>query len=198
MPEAAAPAPAQSYPLTYDVEYPEELSRWLIFVKIILATPHFIILYGLSIAAGAITLIAWFIILFTKRYPRELFDFVVNINRWNANVYVYAFLMRDEYPPFSWDAGQYPVEYDVEYPEELSRWLIFVKWLLAIPHYIVLMLLGIVALFALIAAWFAILFTKRFPEGLFTFLVGVNRWQQRVNAYTNLLRDEYPPFSLEP
>ncbi len=189
--------PAQSYPVTFDVEYPGELSRWLIFVKFILVIPHLIILYGLGVAANMITFVAFFIILFTKRYPQELFEFVVNINRWNANVYTYTFLMRDEYPPFSWDAGQYPVEYNVEYPEELSRWLIFVKWILAIPHFIVLMLLGIAALFATIAVWFAILFTKRYPESLFTFLVGVNRWQLRVNAYTNLLRDEYPPFSLE-
>jgi len=150
------------------------------------------------LAASAITFIAWFVILFTKRYPRELFDFVVNINRWNANLAAYTFLMRDEYPPFSWDAGQYPVEYDVEYPEELSRWLIFVKWILAIPHVIVLAFLFIGMFIALTVAWFAILFTKRFPESLFTFLVGVNRWTVRVNAYINLQRDEYPPFSLEP
>ena len=190
--------PAQSYPLTYDVEYPEELSRWLIFVKWILAIPHFIVLYGLGLVAMALTFIAWFAILFTKRYPRELFDFVVNINRWTANVYAYAFLMRDEYPPFSWDAGQYPLTYDVDYPEELSRWLIFVKWILAIPHIIVMLFLFIGVFIAQTIAFFAILFTKRFPEPLFKFLVGVNRWQQRVNAYMNLMRDEYPPFSLEP
>ena len=191
-------APAQSYPVTFDVDYPEELSRWLIFVKWLLAIPHLIVLYGLNVAASMITFIAFFIILFTKRYPRELFGFVVNINRWSANVYAYAFLMRDEYPPFSWDAGQYPVTYDVEYPEELSRWLIFVKWLLAIPHIIVMALLFIGAFFALTISWFAILFTGRCPESIFNFLVGVFRWQFRVNAYTNLLRDEYPPFSLEP
>ncbi len=190
-------APAQSYPLTYNVEYPETLSRWLIFVKWILAIPHLIILYGLGLVAMALTFIAWFAILFTKRYPRELFDFVVNINRWTANVYAYAFLMRDEYPPFSWDAGEYPLTYDVEYPEELSRWLIFVKWILAIPHIIVLAFLFIGMLLALIGAWFSILFTKRFPESLFNFMVGVSRWQYRVGAYTNLMRDEYPPFSME-
>ncbi len=117
-----AEATAASYPLTYDVEYPEELSRWLIFVKWLLAIPHLLIVYALSIAASAITFIAWFAILFTKRYPRELFDFVVNINRWSANMSAYIYLLRDEYPPFSWDAGLYPVTYDVEYPEELSRW----------------------------------------------------------------------------
>jgi hypothetical protein len=193
-----AEAMTASYPLTYDVEYPEELSRWLIFVKWLLAIPHLLILYGLGIAAGVITLIAWFAILFTKRYPRELFDFVVNVNRWNANAYSYVLLLRDEYPPFSWERGRYSVTYEVEYPEELSRWLIFIKWLLAIPHIIILYFLFIGAFLALFVAWFAILFTKRFPQSLFRFVVGVNRWQLRVNAYTNLMRDEYPPFSMEP
>ena len=189
---------ARRYPLTYDVEYPEELSRWLIFVKVLLAIPHLIILYGLSVGTGAVTFIAWFVILFTKRYPRELFDFVVSVNRWSANVTAYVFLLRDEYPPFSLEGGRYSVTYDVEYPEELSRWLIFVKWLLVIPHLIILLFLLIGMELALIVAWFAILFTKRFPESLFRFVVGVYRWQLRVNAYANLLRDEYPPFSLEP
>ena len=191
-------APAQSYPLTFEVQYPEELSRWLIFVKWLLVVPHLIVLYGLGVAASLITFIAWFVILFTKRYPPELFSFVVSINRWGANVTAYTFLLTDDYPPFSWEANEYPVTYDVEYPEGLSRWLIFVKLILAIPHLIVLALLFIGALIALTVAWFAILFTKRFPESLFIFLVGVLRWQYRVSAYTNLLRDEYPPFSLEP
>ena len=189
---------ATSYPLTYDVEYPQELSRWLIFVKWLLAIPHLIILYALSIAASLVMYIAWFAILFTKRYPRGLFDFVVNVNRWSANLTAYVLLMRDEYPPFSWEPGQYAVTYEVEYPEELSRWLIFVKWLLAIPHLIVLMFLLIGAFVALTIAWFAILFTKRYPKSLFRFVVGVSRWQLRVSAYSNLLRDEYPPFSMEP
>ncbi len=95
-------------------------------------------------------------------------------------------------------AQSYPVTFDVEYPEELSRWLIFVKGILVIPHVVVLIVLGVAATFAVIGAWFAILFTTRFPESLFTFLVGVNRWGLRVNAYAGFLRDEYPPFSLEP
>ena len=187
---------APGYPLRYDVEYPEELSRWLIFVKWLLAIPHFIILWALGMASGVIGFIAFFAILFTKRYPRGLFDFVVNVNRWNANVGAYTGLFRDEYPPFSWEPGQYAVTYEVDYPEELSRWLPLVKWLLAFPHYIVLLLLFIAVSVVYIIAWFAILFTKRFPRGLFDFIVGVNRWNLRVGAYTGLLRDEYPPFSL--
>jgi len=189
-------AGAPGYPMRYDVEYPEELSRWLIFVKWLLAIPHFMILWALSIAAGVMGFIAFFAILFTKRYPRGLFDFVVNFNRWSLNVDAYTGLLRDEYPPFSWEPGQYAVTYEVDYPEQLNRWLPLIKWLLAIPHIIVLLFLFIGAFVAWVIAWFAILFTKRFPRGLFDFVVGVTRWQYRVDAYTGLLRDEYPPFSL--
>jgi hypothetical protein len=192
----ATVAGAPGYPLRYDVEYPEELSRWLIFVKWLLAIPHQIILGALGMASGVIGFIAFFAILFTKRYPRGLFDFVVNVNRWSANVGAYTGLLRDEYPPFSWEPGQYAVTYEVDYPEELNRWLPLVKWLLAIPHFIVLLFLFIAAAVVGFIAWFAILFTKRYPRGLFDFVVGVNRWNLRVNAYTSLLRDEYPPFSL--
>ena len=192
---AAAGAP--EYPLRFDIEYPEQLSRWLIFVKWLLAIPHFLILYALSTVANVITFIAFFAILFTGRYPRGLFDFVVNIYRWQENVFAYYALFRDEYPPFSWEAGRYPVTFEVDYPEKLSRWMIFVKWLLAVPHIIVLFFLYIVALVVWVIVWFAILFTGRFPRGLFDFLVGVSRWSLRVNAYALLLlRDDYPPFSL--
>ncbi|GAG53186.1 unnamed protein product, partial [marine sediment metagenome] len=191
----ATVAAAPGYPVRYDVEYPEELSRWLIFVKLLLAIPHFIILWALGIAAFVMGFIAFFAILFTGRYPRGLFDFVVGVNRWSANVDAYTALLRDEYPPFSWEPGQYAVTYEVDYPEKLNRWLPLVKWwLLAIPHYIVLFALGIAAFVVYIIAWFAILFTKRYPRGLFDFIVGYRRWDYRVNAYTGLLRDEYPPF----
>ena len=189
-------ATASSYPLRFDVEYPERLSRWLIFMKWLLAIPHFLILYALGAVAYVIIIIAWFAILFTGRYPEGLFKFVVGVYRWSANVGAYIVLMRDEYPPFSMEAGRYPVTYEVDYPERLSRWLIFVKWLLVIPSVIVLMVLGLAYYVTLIIAWFAILFTGRYPKGLFGFGVGVMRWSQRVNAYVYLLRDEYPPFSL--
>ena len=191
-----AVAGAPGYPLRFEIEYPEQLSRWLIFVKWLLAIPHFLILYALSALANVITLIAFFAILFTGRYPRGLFDFVVNIYRWQENVFAYYALFRDEYPPFSWEPGKYPVTFEVDYPERLSRWMIFVKWLLAIPHFIVLMFLYIAALVVWFIAWFAILFTGRFPRGMFDFIVGVLRWNYRVSAYTSLLRDDYPPFSL--
>ena len=193
-----ATATAPSYPVTFDVQYPEELSRWLIFVKWLLAIPHFVVVYLLAIASALVTFMAFFAILFTKRYPRGLFDFVVGVNRWTANVTAYIFLMRDDYPPFSMDAGTYAVTYDVTYPEELSRWLIFVKWLLVLPNALVALLLLLVAELVTFVAWFAILFTTKYPESLFKFVVGALRWQHRANAYANLMTDQYPPFSMEP
>jgi hypothetical protein len=189
-------ATASSYPLRFDVEYPERLSRWLIFVKWLLVIPHLIILYLLTLVASVITFVAWFAILFTGRYPQGLFNFVVGYYRWDANISAYILFMRDEYPPFTMEAGRYPVTLEVDYPERLSRWLIFVKWLFVIPSMIVLMLLGIVYYVVLIIAWFAILITGRHPKGLFSFGVGVIRWSFRINAYSYLMTDKYPPFSL--
>jgi hypothetical protein len=179
------------------VEYPEHLSRWLIFVKWLLVIPNFVILYVLALVASLLTVVAWFAILFTGRYPRGLFNFVVGYCRWDANVSAYILLMRDEYPPFTMEAGRYPVTLEMDYPERLSRWLIFVKWLFVIPSIIVLMLLGIVYYVTLIIAWFAILITGRYPKGLFSFGVGVIRWSFRVSVYSYLMTDKYPPFSLQ-
>jgi hypothetical protein len=193
-----ATAAASGYPVTFDVEYPAELSRWMIFVKWLLAIPHIVVLYLLILVAAVVEFIAFFTILFTKKYPPGLFNFVVGVNRWTANVSAYIFLMRDEYPPFSMDAGKYPVTYDVEQPQELSRWLIFVKWLLVLPNAIVAVLLLFVAEIVTFIAWFAILSTKKYPESLFQFVVGALRWQHRANAYSNLMTDKYPPFSMRP
>jgi hypothetical protein len=190
-------ATASSYPLRFDVEYPDRLSRWKIFVKGLLAFPHILIVGALGTVAYVMIVIAWFAILFTGRYPQGLFNFVVGVYRWNANVSAYTSLLRDEYPPFTMEAGHYPVTFEVDYPERLSRWLIFVKWLLAIPNVIVLMVLGLAYYVTLIIAWFAILFTGRYPSGLFGFGVGVQRWSLRVSAYAvYLFTDKYPPFSL--
>jgi len=194
----AVPVPPSSYPVTFDVEYPAELSRWLIFVKWLLAIPHYIILYALGILQRVVVLIALFAILFTRKFPRGLFSFWVGINRWSENISSYIGLMRDEYPPFSWESGKYPVTYEVVYPEELNRWLPLVKWLLAIPHFIILIVLSIVAILVTVVAFFAILFTGSYPRGMFDFVVGVRRWGARVTAYVLLARDEYPPFSMEP
>ena len=184
--------------LLYNVPYPERLSRLLIFVKWLLAIPHYIVLYVLYLALSVTSFIAWFAILFTGRYPRGLWDFAMMVYRWNANVTAYVALLRDEYPPFGGNDGDYPVLYQMEYPERFSRLLIFVKWLLVIPHLIVLYVLGLVAGVVWIIAWFAILITGNIPRGMFDFLVGVLRWSNRVTAYAWLLTDVYPPFSLGP
>jgi hypothetical protein len=150
---------APEFPLRLEVEYPEQLNRWLVLVKWLLVIPQWLIVSALSYVEQAIYVIAFFAVLFTERYPRPLFDFVVNIRRWTLNVYAYAGLMRDEYPPFSWEPGLYAVTFEIEYAERLNRWLPLVKWLLAIPHYVVLMFLFVAAIVAWVIAFFAILFT---------------------------------------
>jgi hypothetical protein len=193
--EMATPS---AYPVRLDVSYPEQLSRWLIFVKWLLAIPHFVVLYALALAAAVVQFIAFFAILFTARYPQGMFNFVVGVYRWQYNVSAYVSLLRDEYPPFSMDPAKYPVTYEVDYPERLNRWLVLIKWLLILPNAIVYLLFAIAAYFVLIAAWFAILFTGKYPQSLFDFSVGVMRWGARVNAYTSLMTDKYPPFGLAP
>lgn len=194
---AAVAAPAPGSPVRFDIDYPERLSRLLIFVKWLLAIPHFIVLYFLTLIAELFIFIAFFAILFTRRFPRGLFNFVVNWLRWQANVNAYAGLLRDEYPPFSWEPGKYPVTLELEYPDEMNRWLPLVKWLLVIPNLIVFLLFAIVALFLWVIAWFAILFTGSIPKGIFDYLVGIMRWSVRINAYVYLLTDAYPPFGLK-
>ena len=136
-------------------------------------------------------------IVFRRRYPRWWFDFALQLSRFGARIGAYAVLVTDRYPSTE-DEQSVPLELD--YPDverDLNRWLPIVKWLLAIPHYVVLMVLGVVVFFAIVAAWFAILFTARYPRGLFDFVVGYGRWWLRVEAYAFLmLTDRYPPFSL--
>ncbi|MCU1506351.1 MAG: hypothetical protein JWP05_1320 [Microbacteriaceae bacterium] len=198
------------------------LSRWLWLVKWVLAIPHYVVLFFLAIAMIFVTIFAFFAILFTARYPRSLFDFSVGVLRWNWRVafYSYSALGTDAYPPFTLKAGGYPADFDVDYPDRLSRGLVLVKWwLLVIPHLLVVGALvgggwsmatstgymgsdgrgfGISLLGALvIIAAVMLLFTGRYARGLFDFILGINRWTYRVIAYTALLRDEYPPFRLD-
>lgn len=180
--------------LQFDVAYPERLSRLLIFVKWLLAIPHFIVLYLLGIALSFTTFISFFAILILGRYPRGLWDFGLMVMRWQARVIAYVGLLRDEYPPFG--DSDYPVLFHLDYPERLSRWKIFVKWLLIIPHAIVLYFLYLLAGIVYFISWFAILFTGRFPRGMFDFIVGFLRWLFRVNVYVYMFTDAYPPFSM--
>ena len=181
--------------LEFDVAYPDQLSRLLIFVKWLLIIPHLVVLYFLGIASAVVTIIAFFAILFTGSYPRGMWDFSLMVQRWQARVWIYSSLMRDEYPPFGDEP--YPLRFEIGYPDRLSRGLIFIKWLLIVPHVICLAVLGFVVSIALIVAWFAILFTGQFPRGIFDFVVGYFRWTARINLYAGLMTDVYPPFSLQ-
>lgn len=198
---------APSYPVTLSGELTEPLSRWLWLVKWLLIIPHLIVLAVLTVIMALLTVFAWFAILFTGSYPRGIFDFNVGVLRWSWRVgfYSYSALGVDQYPPFNMREGGYPADLHVEYPERLSRGLIFVKWLLAIPHTIILSFLqggvgtgrvsglkGVLVLFAGVA----LLFTGRYPRSMLDFIMGINRWGYRVTAYLFLMRDEYPPFRL--
>jgi hypothetical protein len=182
--------------LQVSVEYPDKLSRLLIFFKWLLVIPHLLALAFVTIAVAIVTIIAFFAILITGNYPKGLWMFTLGYFKWTTRVNAYVGLMRDEYPPFSLEAD-YPARLDLQYPTGMSRLLIFVKWLLIIPHQIVLYFIALAASIVMIIAWFAILFTGRYPEGLFRFYEGYLRWSERVNAYTLLLTDDYPPFTLD-
>ncbi len=189
---------AAAYPVTFEVEYPERLSRWkVLFKPWLLALPTYFMLYIIASAIQYVVPFAFFSILFRRKYPRWSFDFLLGWFRYQYRVTAYGFnLWRDEYPALE---DPQAVRLDIQYPEAetLNRWLPLVKWLLAIPHYIVLLFLSVAQFAVVIIVWFAILFTGRYPRGLFNFTVGVNRWGLRVTAYAFLLmRDEYPPFSI--
>ncbi len=204
------------YPVQFAVAYPDrELNRVTTFFRIFVAIPILIVLgavdgggsygshaghYSWSVAAGAGGVLVFgplLMILFREKYPRWWFDWNLQLMRFSARVAVFLALMDDTYP--STDEEQ-AVRLDYAYPDaqrELTRWMPLVKWFLAIPHYIVLVFLSIAALVCVLIAWFAILFTGRYPRGLFDFVEGVFRWWTRVIAYAFVMvTDEYPPFSL--
>jgi len=200
--------PDAPHPVQYSVEYPDRpLNRLTTFFRLIMVIPIVIVLALLRGsagpaaigAAGLVVLPALLLIVFRQKYPRWWFDWNIELMRFSARVGVYLALMDDRYP--STDEHQ-AVHLDFPYPDartDLNRWLPLVKWLLAIPHYVVLFFLYIAAFLVVIAAWFAILFTGRFPRGMFDFLVGVGRWTNRVIAYAHVLvTDRYPPFRLAP
>ena len=206
------------YPVQFAVEYPDRpLSRLTSFFRIFVIIPISIVLgtvsggtwqstgshstmaYGGAAAGGLLFLGPLLMILFRQKYPRWWFDWNLELQRFGNRVGTYLALMNDSYP--STDDHQW-VELDYSYPDaaaDLNRWLPLVKWLLAIPHYIVLFFLDIAAFFAVIVTWFAILFTGRYPRSIFTFVEGVFRWHNRVVAYAfTLVTDRYPPFRLAP
>jgi hypothetical protein len=213
--------PQSRYPLALEGDLAPRLSRWLWLVKWLLAIPHYIVLFFLWIAFVVLSIVAFFAILFTGRYPRGIFDFNVGVMRWTWRVgfYSYSALGTDRYPRFSLDDDpEYPARLDVAYPERLSRGLVLVKWwLLAIPQYVVVAIFaggawatwsgagdewtsigdgGLIGLFVLFSA-LALLFTGRYPRSIYDFVLGMNRWVWRVVAYAALMTDDYPPFRLD-
>src|SRR3990172_6238274 len=217
-------ANSTEYPARLEIDYPEKLDRLTSFFRIIWLIPIAIIL-GLISGAGetvtrtvflnsagevirvtrdtvggllsGLTTATALMIIFRQRYPRWWFDFSRELTRFEARVIAYAALLTDRYPS---TGDEQSVHLEIDYPDaetDLNRWLPLVKWLLAIPHYIVLFFLGLAAFFAVILAWFAILVSGQYPRTLFDFTVGVSRWSLRVTAYAFLLvTDRYPPFSL--
>jgi hypothetical protein len=206
------------YPVQFSVEYPDrELNRLMTAFRIIVAIPILVVLGAVSggwggwgtgdwggggIAAGAggvLFIPVLLMIVFREKYPRWWYDWNLELLRFENRVVAYLALMDDRYP--STDERQ-AVTLEFPYPDakrELNRWLPLVKWFLAIPHYIVLVFLAIAAIVSVIIAWFAILFTGRYPRGLFDFVEGVIRWGTRVQAYAFVLvTDRYPPFQLNP
>lgn len=204
------------YPARLEIDYPETLDRVTTLLRLIWAIPIVVIL-ALLTATGSETVVeagkevertgggitaglamaTMLMIVFRMRYPRWWFDFALELNRFSTRVGAYLALLTDKYPS---TVEEQSVHLDIDYPDverDLNRWLPLVKWLLAIPHYIVLVVLFVFAILAVIVAWFAILFTGRYPRGLFDYVVGVGRWALRVQAYATLLvTDRYPPFSL--
>ncbi len=203
-----------NYPVQFDVDYPSRpLDRLTTAFRFLMAIPIVVVLTMLSgstfnggdhstrnelvIGGAAVFVPLVLMLVFRQKYPRWWFDWNLNLLRFSNRVTAYLALLDDRYP--STDEEQ-SVHLDFAYPEtrQMNRWLPLVKWLLAIPHYVVLFCLGIAALASIVVAWFAIMFTGRYPRGLFEFVVGVMRWTNRVNAYAfTLVTDQYPPFSLD-
>jgi hypothetical protein len=214
------------YPVRLDASQDPSASRGLWLVKWLLLVPHYVVLTFLWLAFLIVSVVAFFAILFTARYPRPLFDFNVGVLRWSWRVHYYGYwaLGTDRYPPFTLaEVPDYPAHLDVAHPERLSRGLVLVKWwLLAIPHYLVLSVfvgggiwlgtragtadsawddgwgagVSLVALLVFIAA-IVLLFTGRYPRPLYDFVLGMDRWALRVTAYAALMTDRYPPFRLD-
>jgi hypothetical protein len=190
---------APAYPFGLEVNEPSPQSRLTVFFRLLLAIPHIIIVGALSYAVGIVTLIAWFAILFTGKYPAGMLNFVVNVQHWQARYTGYMYLLTGAYPPFALGPDDsYAVRMTGEGASEgRNRVTTFFRLFMIIPHAIVLYFVGIGILVVYVIAWFAALFTGSVPAGMHNFMAGGLRWGTRVNNYALLLTDEYPPFSLK-
>lgn len=193
-PSQAGP-PAPVYPVRVSFDWQEEYSQFMPLIKWLILLPHYIVLLFLWLAASVSWLIAFFAVLFTRHFPRALFDFNLGVLRWTLRVSSYGYLMNDRYPPFSLGAEpDYPARLDIEYPEEVDRWRAPFAWILAIPYVlaasVLIYIAGLLSFFAI----FTILFTKKFPKGMFDIVDVAMRWQTRGVAYSGFMVTKYPPF----
>ena len=195
---------AQPYPATFEADRPERIANWRPIVQWLLAIPHWLIVNALGNVRTIAAIVSWFAIVFTGKLPSGLATLQCLILRYQNRTWAYAGFLREEYPPFAYDTvaadrGDYPPVRTGFAPEleDRNRLTVGFRLILAIPQLIVVAVLGIAALVVWVIAFFAVLFTGRWPEGLRSFVVGVMRWSTRVGAYVLLLTDEYPPFSLE-
>jgi Domain of unknown function (DUF4389) len=194
-----------SYPATFSFDAPEKIANWRPLVNWLLVIPHFVILYGLRILSQVVGIISWFVILFTGELPESFANIQAMYLRYELRTYTYFIFMREEYPPFAFgmmptDTGEDP-RVRVEFRPQLAdrnRLTVGFRILLVIPQVLVLAVLEIVSAVVTVIAFFVVLFTGRWPEGMRTFVLNVLRWYLRVGTYYLLLTDEYPPFELEP
>jgi len=189
-----------AYPVRLEIDYPDRpLDRVTSAFRAVLVLPMLVLLalIGWGRSSGLLTVPVGLMLVFRRKYPRWWFDWHVQLQRFETRVCAYALLLDDRYPSTDDEQG---VHLDIDYPDavrDLNRWLPLVKWFLAIPHFVILVVLFVGVIGASIGAWFAILFTGRYPRSLFDFIVGVMRWEQRVTGYAfTLVTDRYPPFTL--
>jgi len=189
---------APAYPFGVDVDGPAAQNRLSVLLRILYVIPHIIVLYFIGLAVAVVTVIAWFSILFTGKYPQGLLQFSVNATHWQTRANAYMYLLTDKYPPFAMGADDtYPVRFWGEGEiEGRNRVTTFFRYFMLIPQAIVLYLVSIAAVIVLFIAWIVALFAGSVPAGMHNFLAGTLRWTTRVGAYGSLLTDKYPPFSL--
>ncbi len=186
--------PSPVYPAGLEITYPSELNRWLPLIKWLLVVPHFIALFFVGIGAFFVAVYGFFAVLFTGRWPRGAFDYLVGTVRWVYRVVAYFHLMTDAYPPFSLaDDPDYPVRLNIEYPAHIANWRPLVQWLLAIPYLFIAGVLYWLTGVLTIVAFFTVIFTKQIPRGVFELMVPGMRWNLRGNAYAYFMTERYPP-----
>ncbi len=189
---------APAFPFSVEVDDPQPQSRLTVFFRGLMAIPHVIVIYFILLAVSIVSLIAWFAILFTGKYPAGLLQFSTNAMHWSTRLSGYMLLLTGTYPPFAMGAdANYPVRFAGEGEVEgRNRLTVFFRYFMIIPHIIALAVLVIVLYVVYALSWIIALITGSVPAGMHNFMAGLLRWSTRVNAYYYLLTDKYPPFSL--